>query len=614
MNYKNELSALNRLFAACVVLGALVLAGPARSQTTLLELRDLSAFRSPGKSWQLAGDVAADLAKENKLTISKGTGVLVNLPGRKAAGKDLLTNLEHGDVDIELDYMMAKGSNSGIYLQGLYEVQLADSWGETKASSASNGGIYERWDESRPQGQQGFQGYAPRQNVSRAPGLWQHLKISFQAPRFDASGRKTENAKLLRVELNGIPVQENVVLFGPTRGASSNQEVAKGPLRIQGDHGAVAFRNIKLTTYSMERLPLTNLTYTLYPGRFDKEPAYATLPPEAKGPLSVMTSGMPAKTKEYLIRYTGTLHVKTPGAYTFNINTPGGYGMVKVNNQQAVPMKEWNGKGTVTLPAGEVPLEVVYSKSMDWAKPALALYVSGPSLREYLISDKEAAMADVVDPILVDALEKPILRSFMDLPDGQRVTHAVSVGSPAQVHYTYDADHGALVQVWRGQFLDATPMWHERGDGSARALGAVQHLGKPALSVAKLPSEQAAWVTDTTGSAFRQKGYSLNAKDEPTFKYRIYGAAVQDAIHVLENGQGLQRSISIQNPAAGLYVRLAQGKQIGEMAKGLYQVDDKTYYVRLDDAAGAKPIVRTVADGQELLVPVREKLTYSILF
>jgi hypothetical protein len=102
----------------------------------------------------------------------------------------LFTKTVYGDADLELDYMMAKGSNSGIYLQGRYEIQLLDSWGTVNPKSGDNGGIYERWDDSKPEGQQGYDGHAPRQNASRAPGLWQHIKISFQAPRFDGKGQK----------------------------------------------------------------------------------------------------------------------------------------------------------------------------------------------------------------------------------------------------------------------------------------------------------------------------------------------------------------------------------------------------------------------------------------
>ena len=146
-----------------------------------IPLTDLSFFKQASASWQVAGDVKADLNTANILQPSAGTGVLLNTPGSKTPGADLYSNMEHGDADLELDYMMAKGSNSGIYLQGRYEVQLLDSWGVVNAKAGDNGGVYERWDESRPQGKKGYEGYAPRQNVSRAPGLWQHLKTSFQA-------------------------------------------------------------------------------------------------------------------------------------------------------------------------------------------------------------------------------------------------------------------------------------------------------------------------------------------------------------------------------------------------------------------------------------------------
>ena len=175
--------------------------------------------------------------------------------------------MQHGDMDLELDYMMAMGSNSGIYMQGRYEIQLLDSWGVINPTASDNGGIYERWNDSKPKGQEGYEGHAPRQNASRAPGLWQHIKISFQAPHFNEQHQKVDNAKILRVELNGISIQENVEMSGATRGALSHDEVPLGPLRFQGDHGPVAFRNIKMTTYDKPRPELLNLKYTVYKGK-----------------------------------------------------------------------------------------------------------------------------------------------------------------------------------------------------------------------------------------------------------------------------------------------------------------------------------------------------------
>ncbi len=583
-------------------------------QTIPVPLNDLSQFKASSSSWHIAGNVTADLNKINQLTSVKGEGILVNMPKKGAAGKDLFTQLEHGDADIELDFMMARGSNSGIYLQGRYEVQLEDSWSIITPTSAHNGGIYERWDESRPQGQKGYQGYAPRQSVSRAPGLWQHIKISFQAPRFSQEGQKIENAKVLRVELNGVLIHEDVELTGPTRGSISEQEVASGPLRLQGDHGAVAFRNIKITPFTKQKPQLSQVNYQVFAGKHETEPKYDTMAVQAQGTTDILTSNIAIKPRQFILRYTSVLKLPEAGEYTFELNAPGGSGLMRIGNQEVIAMASWGGKGTITLPAGEHPVEIAYAKYVNWASPALALHVSGPGLRRFLISENEANLVASTDPILVDPNDKPILRSFMDLPNRKRVTHAVSVGSPAQVHYTYDLENGALLQVWRGGFLDATPMWHDRGDGSSRALGAVQHLAMPGLAIAQLPSADAPWQSDTTGSAFRSKGYIVNSNNEPTFTYQAWGSTIHDAIRVLENGQGLQREIKLQNSGQNLYVRLGEGSQIEEASKGLYLVDGKAYYIRLDDAAGAKPLVRRIAGRQELLVPVREKLTYSILF
>jgi hypothetical protein len=127
--------------------------------------------------------VHADLEKANTFALTKGAGILVNTVDEKNPGHDLYFNLQHGDIDLEMDYTMAKGANSGIYLQGRYEIQLLDSWGTVNPKSSDNGGIYERWDDSKPDGMKGYEGHAPRQNASRAPGLWQHIRISFQAPK-----------------------------------------------------------------------------------------------------------------------------------------------------------------------------------------------------------------------------------------------------------------------------------------------------------------------------------------------------------------------------------------------------------------------------------------------
>lgn len=576
-------------------------------------LNDLSFFQDPSSNWKLATNVQADLLQDEVLSVKDGAGILVNLPGKNGA-KDLFTKTNYGDMDLELDYLMAKGSNSGIYLQGRYEIQLLDSWGVVNPKSGDNGGIYERWDDNKPDGQQGYDGHAPRQNASRAPGLWQHMKISFQAPQFDANGQKTSNAKILYVWLNGVLIQDNVELAGPTRGAIDNKETIAGPLRIQGDHGAVAFRNISITGFDKHHPVLSNLRYQVYKGGLLTDADYKKLKPEAEGGSTILSSNQGRLTNDFLIRYTGTIKITEAGEYAFKLSVPGGKGSLRINGADAVPTAESKGAGKIQLQPGNHNFELFYSKNVDWAKPALGLTVAGPGIREYLLSDANVSSNDPIDPILINATSNTILRSFSDLPGGIRVTHGVNVGSTEQVHYTYDLDKGMIVEIWRGGFLDATPMWHDRGDGSSRPAGSFQYLGKPVPVIEKLANTQAPWAPDTAGTGYRPKGYILNADDQPTFMYVIYGSVVNDASRVIAGGQGIRRDIVLQKPVDGLFAHLATGDNIEELGNGLYIVDDKSYYIRIDDAGDAKPILRSAGGKQELIIPIKQKLTYSIIF
>jgi hypothetical protein len=166
-----------------------------------------------------------------------GDRILNGLTGRTV---NLLTDQKFGDIELYLEFLLAKGSNSGVYMHSLYECQIFDSWASTEPMTSSDGGgIYHRWIDNH-----GVGGSAPSRNASRRPGEWQSYHISFRAPRFDSSGHKTENAKFIRVVFNGLSVQNNVEVDGPTRAANSIPEAAENPIMLQGDHGPVAFRNI----------------------------------------------------------------------------------------------------------------------------------------------------------------------------------------------------------------------------------------------------------------------------------------------------------------------------------------------------------------------------------
>jgi hypothetical protein len=135
--------------------------------------------------------------------------------------------------------MVPQGSNSGVYLHGLYEIQVFDSYGAAKPTTTDCGAIYHRWINDKPVG-----GSPPLANASAKPGEWQSFHAWFQAPKFDASGKKIANAKFLRVLHNSVLVQQDVEVDGGTRAHMQIPEAPLNPLMLQGDHGPVAYRNI----------------------------------------------------------------------------------------------------------------------------------------------------------------------------------------------------------------------------------------------------------------------------------------------------------------------------------------------------------------------------------
>ncbi len=203
----------------------------------------LTEWKQP-VTWAIAGNLVGSTQEKKWKTIEAGKELLYNGPEGKAG--NLVSQKEHGDVEIEVEFMIPKGSNSGIYLMGRYELQILDSYGKADSvlTYGDCGGIYERWDESKPEKEKGYEGTAPATNASSAPGAWQTFLIRFRAPRFDGEGKKIANARFVRVEHNGVVIHEDVEVTGPTRGGIDGPETALGPLSVQGDHGPVAFKKL----------------------------------------------------------------------------------------------------------------------------------------------------------------------------------------------------------------------------------------------------------------------------------------------------------------------------------------------------------------------------------
>src|SRR5262249_32154760 len=150
--------------------------------------------------WILADSVALDEKNPRLLTAKPGKGIIVN--GKKGRERDLVTKQAFGDLEIELEFLISEGSNSGVKFHALYEIQICDSFGKKTLTGKDCGGIYPRA-ELLPRYRYLDDGIAPKTNACKRHGEWQKLHAIFLAPRFDAEGNKTASARLLRVTLNG---------------------------------------------------------------------------------------------------------------------------------------------------------------------------------------------------------------------------------------------------------------------------------------------------------------------------------------------------------------------------------------------------------------------------
>ncbi len=145
--------------------------------------------------------------------------VYVNTP----PSTDIQTDAEYYDFQLHVEFRVSEGDgNSGVYLRDKYEVQIFNSYGKPPVDSGC-GALYRR--------------IAPAVNASKPAGEWQTFDITFIG-------------KHLTVIHDGQKVLDNVDVGPMGTGAASKRPDGPGPLRLQGDHNAVSFRNIRIRPLS----------------------------------------------------------------------------------------------------------------------------------------------------------------------------------------------------------------------------------------------------------------------------------------------------------------------------------------------------------------------------
>jgi len=632
----------------------LLLGGATAFAQHRMTLEDLSEFRPQAGNWQIVGEVetnpfpvAADKSekkrkrrrsKENEeaedhavghVQFGPGTGILLNINDEQ--NKDaLLTTWEHGDILLELEVMLPRGSNSGIYLQGRYEVQLFDSWGVLRPRFSDMGGIYRNWIEDP---EMKFMGIPPSSNPSRAPGLWQHMKIHFRAPRFNEQGEKMENARFVLVQLNGVPIHENVEVPRPTGGPISGLESSRGPLMIQGDHGPVAFRNIRYTLLEPSDVRLTGLNYRAFEGSFESLSELEGAEPAYIGETEKLEAGVARTENNYGLIYEGILEILKGDEYTLSLGFTGG-GSLTVNDRRLIEHNSSSDHGvldhTIRIEEGSYPIRIEAIKSAGWYPPRLGFWVRTATTEAKAFHTEESfsRLAYSVPAILVEPEAKPrLLRGFVRFGGGDlKLSHTIAVGTPWGIHYAYDLNKGNVIGLWRGDFVDATPMWRDRGDGSFQLLGDVcwTFPGQPLMA----PGDQSqAFTGIQRHTDFVPGGYSLDRENGlPVFRYAYCDYEVEHRLMPAQDRRSLVQQLRFQsrNPLApptqdqitrtdSSYVfKLAEGNRITALGNRSFRIDD-AYYIRIID--GPQAFERNTDLGTELCVPVEgDVLTYEILW
>jgi len=565
-----------------------------------LSLESLSAFDKPAENWTLAGGAFSDLALHHSLSTTPGKGILVNQP-TECTRENLYTKWTHGDIELELEFMMPQGSNSGIYLQGRYEVQLLDSWMRPHVTFGDVGGIYQRWDEDKGQG---FEGRPPRINAGRAPGLWQSLRIVFDAPEFDENGHKIRPARFVQVILNGSIIQENVTVSGPTRAAGFQDESPVGPLMIQGDHGPVAFRNIRYRMSGEAHVSVSGVTYSEYTDDPLEEVIWnSTGTPSATGNIPNLQEHAVISADPIALRYEGTIHIPVSGTYRFDATLDWisgdphwsshsiGGALLRIADQEVLKhdRNQPSVYGDVFLNEGTYPFSFGYFKAIGWGPPQVSLSVEGPSTRTSpLLQPLQGAPAAERIPITVGNEPMP-LRGFI-VHRGIKHTHSMAIGNPNGIHYSLDLSTASLLHAWRGPFVDAAPMWHNRGhDQTILPLGSLLTFSGHSI------------IETTEDINLQFTGYRLTP--HPVFTYSLGDAVLEDHIQTQGEAPGFLRMLILTGYTnEPIWLRVAVSDQIDAVNDRRYAIDGFTWYVETD----LNTLIQTSQDGQVLMIQMEQ--------
>jgi len=551
------------LLLGCLCAGLFGLATDTCAQADLPRL-DLATLRIPA-NWQRAGGVSVSPDSPALKTRAGSESMLIS------SGKEPITLATPvSDFALRFDVLMTPGATVQLQLPNGEAIDLTTARDITP--------------------------------LLKSAGLWQTIRLDYRAN----SGLM--GPALERLLVNGVVVREGYKL---TRSAPGS-----GPVQLMAAAGAVAVRDVGFR--ALENRSVASwagpVRYKLYGESIETREGLAGKTPVKSDTVSQISYNVSfGRSGRFATLFEGKLNVPAAGDYQFDL-VMGGVAGLWVDGKPVIPMvyDELGAVKTHLMPltAGVHNVEVMYSRS--WPRPGLGLFISQEATRPQALH-AAGSLPEFSPPGQVTVqpeAKSTLVRSFIQLPgEKNKRTKALSVGNANGMHYAVDLSQMALLMAWKGDFADVTQMWYERGEPQLlKPMGTVI-MPSPRPAFALLPNANTAWPDSLTEEALNYGGLVLAKDGSPTMEYTMAGLTVRERLSPTANKLDHLFTITGNLTNAGqtqsLYCRLAAGKNIEEVAKGLFAIDDRSYYIRVDPKASLT--LRQQGPQQELMMPVALK-------
>ena len=392
------------------------------------------------------------------------------------------------------------------------------------------------------------------------------------------------------------PKKESVIWFKAPKKEGDYPYICTFPGHFQLMNGMMAVS--KLAN------PVTNLTYKLYHGGWNKCPDFSKLEPKKTGNLAngLFDISPRDKNDNFGFVFNGDIDCPKDGKYTFTTASDDG-SLLFIDGKKVVDNDGIHGvqsrSGTVNLKAGKHSIEVRFFEKSGGEELAVAW--SGPGFKTQALSRSKpggGSSGATGIPIEPNEGEATIYRNFI-AGAGPR---AIGVGYDEDVNLAFDANNLRLALIWQGDFMDGARHWKGRGQGYQPPAGDSVIKFPEGIAFATLKSEEEAWPkAEYRTKDLRFKGYRLDKRQHPTFNYEREGVTIEDTPTPFpgEELSQLKRTLKLSGKKTpnNLYFRVATGN-IAEKNGGF--LIDEELQISVSGGEGLNI-------GGELRVPIKFK-------